>query len=137
MSLTIFLFIIIVFVSACLIELRPIRTHVVVDAVILPMAPRIVTVGEDFLIIVKTSNCTQHPEDIDITIAGLIAEITPYQRLDRSGSPRVALAPVDCLFRRIVTLRFTSPGLATVRVIGLNQVGERTKVETHVQVRPQ
>jgi hypothetical protein len=137
MRLTNLLFFIAVSAPACLFELRPTRINVTIDAVILPMDPPIVTVGKDFLVIVKTPSCTANPQDTEISISGLVAEITPYRRLDRSGVLRVMPALADCLSRRIVTLRFASPGLATIRVIGVNQAGERMVVETHIAVHPQ
>jgi len=96
-------------------------------------APSAVKAKQTFVISVTTAGggCVT-PEGAEVHVSRLTAEVTPYDRV-RGNVCDAALHG----FPRDVTLQFDSPGLATVRVIGVNQTGERVVVESQILVRPQ
>ncbi|MEW5931336.1 MAG: hypothetical protein AB1941_28045 [Gemmatimonadota bacterium] len=97
--------------------------------------PDTVAAGAPFTVAVTTfgsSSCTR-PDGAELEVRGLVAEVVPYDR--EAAGARVCtddLAP----FPRDVTVRFASPGRATVRVRGRDLRGRPAVVEAGVVVRP-
>jgi len=97
-------------------------------------APEAVRVGEEFIVTVTTLTGGRIvPNGAEVRVHELAAEITPYDRILTGTGwyvDRQVLSPHE------VRLQFNSPGLATIRVIGVNQTGERAIVESQIVVHP-
>jgi hypothetical protein len=98
-------------------------------------APREAVAGMPFTVTVTTvgsSSCTR-PAGASVRVTGLVAEITPMdEQATRAQLCTLDLSP----FPRPVTLRFTTPGEAVVRVLGRGFAGQSSEVEVGVTVRP-
>ena len=70
-----------------------------------------------------------------VEVAGLRADVAPYQRVHNPG-PNGACTQELRITRRVASVTFAAPGLATVRVIGREAPGDALViVERAVQVR--
>jgi len=94
--------------------------------------PNKITAGQDaaFTITTLGSGC-MIPDGAEIRVSGLTADIEPHDRL-----PAGPCEMVERRLPRVVTLHFASPGIATIRVKGIDLVGQPVVVETHVVVDP-
>lgn len=81
--------------------------------------PSTVTVGNPFPITVNTfgSSSRVHQDGASVSVVGLIAEITPYDRIPRLGSQTPCTTDFGA-HPRTLTLQFAVAGQATLRVIG-------------------
>lgn len=97
--------------------------------------PEIVQSGVPFtasVITLGSSSCTR-ADGADVEIAGLVAEITPYDLTARNAVCTSDLARHP----RSVTLRFDSPGEAVIRVHGRTLLtDEPTLYEPRILVEP-
>lgn len=98
-------------------------------------APPTVQVNQLFTATVNTfgsGSCTTI-DGADVQIAGLVASITPYDRVPVGD----VVCTADLAFHpRPVSLTFTTVGTATLRVIGQNFDGGETVNEEQILVTP-
>jgi hypothetical protein len=98
------------------------------------VAPESARAGVSFQVRVVTrgsSSCTR-ADGAEVHVNGLVAEITPYDRVQRGPVACTAdLSPIP----REVSLRFAAAGEAVVRVIGRG-AGGREEVEVRLTVLP-
>jgi hypothetical protein len=96
--------------------------------------PDTVAIATTFTVTVRTygsSTCTR-ADGARVEVEGLVAEITPYDRVLEEGVCTDDLAP----FPRVVALRFDEPGEALVRVVGRSISGFGAEIERSLFVRP-
>jgi hypothetical protein len=96
--------------------------------------PDTVTAGTTFTVVVETygsSSCTR-ADGARVEVDGLVAEITPYDRVLLEGICTDDLAP----FPRAVDVRFDEAGEALVRLVGRTIFGDRAEIEGSPIVRP-
>jgi hypothetical protein len=92
-------------------------------------------VKQEFVVALTTlaGGCTR-PGKTRVEISGLRAEIHPYNRTPLSLWGQWCDLVIRA-YPRQVRLRFDSPGVAIIRVIGRGSQGESQLIERHVEVR--
>ena len=122
------------FVTSCSLFLGSRRVVGTIDpsAVGTILVPRSVTTGQTFVVSVGTNGggCVS-PEGAEVRVSGLLAEIIPYDRVRTDLPCDLALH----WYPRDVLLRFDSPGLATIQIIGQGEQGKEEIFERQVEVK--